>query len=658
MRDVNEVRRPVLQVALPYPGLAAVLLGIALAFASTALLQPARVGDGGEYYAMFFAWKDTLRPYMTEVSWREVGALWSSGEVADFTPIEMLREAFPALRLGATADFNHFWFYSALAAAASALASVIHIPLSAHAAFIVTHWLLLSLAIIVAYRYFQYQGVIAAIALAVLSPVVWYVDKAHTEFFTFCLTLSAVIAFWGRNYLLSTLFLSIASTQNISFAAVAAVPFAIHFFGSGRDRHAVPHLTEAGYAALVCLFVLLHPFYYFSRYSVITPQLLAGGADPGKNLRYFYIWILDPDVGLLPNWPLGLAVLFISALIYGREKASREKLYTVLFVTAYLVISLYAQSSSQTLNSGATPGVSRYALWYIPLFFPLLIKILEAAKSTTWIKVAVCLFGLVALLYTLKFQRPQMAEYYWTPSPLSGYLQRHASALYDPPPQIFSERYNRFAKLDNLNQGLAIIAPDCRKMLVIPDLNRDRVFGAQCPFSEEKVKDVVARRLGTMPPQTAPLYMRLTDQETAAVMLSCPRRLDFSVERGFPSIAIKGFSRAEHHGRWTLGRTASFRCTLGADQSGTASKVRITAKAFAFRGHPQHVSVSINGEKPHEVDYLANDETKVLALGLPADQTGPIHLVFRLPDAVAPSELGLNDDKRKIAISVKSVEFE
>jgi hypothetical protein len=658
MRDASEWREPVRQTISVNPAIAAILLGIALAFSLTGFLRPALIGDGAEYYAMFFAWKDTLRPFMTDASWSAFGKLATSGEIADFVTVESVRENFPALRIGATADFNHFWLYSALAALVSRAASLLHVTLSAHAAFILTHWLLFSLAAVLAYRYFQSKGLAAVLALAILSPMIWYVDKVHTEFFTFCLTLSAVITFLGGNYILSALFLAIASTQNISFAAVTAIPFAIHFLSSGSGRHSRSSPASVICAVLACLFILMHPLYYFSRYGVITPQVLAGGADPGGNLSLFYIWLVDPDVGLLPNWPLGLAILLIYPFIPQAAKRSKERAFLLLFVAAYLSINLIAQSSTQNLNSGATPGLARYALWYIPLFFPLLIHILDAAKDLFWPRVAVFLVCLASLLYTERFNRPEIGQSHIKPSPVSLYLQKNLPALYNPPVEIFAERYGGMGEMETLTHARAIVGPGCRKILVFPEAGRDRVYGTECAFSEEKMKELIERRLGAGTPQTPPMYVSLGDHEAVAVKLPCPRYLDFSTERGFPSSAIKGFSAPEHHGRWTDGGEASFACFLTAEGNRTPTRMRVATTAFVFRGHTQHASISLNGAKPKELEYVAGGETKMLEFDISALRAGPIHLRFTLPDAVSPKKLGLNPDARKIAISVKSVEFE
>jgi hypothetical protein len=83
--------------------------------------------------------------------------------------------------------------------------------------------------------------------------------------------------------------------------------------------------------------------------------VLAGGASLGSNLSTFYIWILDPDLGLLPNWPIGVLFILTAALLtkWGRDSTGEggDKPF-YLFLTAFFVINFYAHSSTLNLNSG------------------------------------------------------------------------------------------------------------------------------------------------------------------------------------------------------------------------------------------------------------------------------------------------------------------
>ena len=299
-------------------GLPYLLIGLAcaLVFMLMARLPALRVGDGSEYYAMFYAWSEAWRPWTTAASHSAYDALLQSGTVEGLVPRDWFDQYFGALRIGATTDFNHFWFYSLLAALCQKLMLVVGVRLSPHASFMLLHALLVAVTLGVAWRHDRWRGVAVIVMLIVGSPIVWYLNKVHTEVFTVCLLLLAMLAMHRARYAAASLLLALVSTQNPSFALIAGIPWAYRVLLQWRQRYSGAELLMLAGAAVG---VLVHPAYYYWRYHVATPQLLAGGADLGGNLSTFYIWIIDPDLGLLPNWPLGTVALLLGAVLWLRQ---------------------------------------------------------------------------------------------------------------------------------------------------------------------------------------------------------------------------------------------------------------------------------------------------------------------------------------------------
>jgi hypothetical protein len=140
--------------------------------------------------------------------------------------------------------------------------------------------------------------------------------------------------------------------------------------------------------------------------------------------------------------------------------------------------------------------------------------------------------------------------------------------------------------------------------------------------------------------------------------LYCEGDFDFSAKGWINPAMLHGFSSPETHGRWTDGKEASFNCKVPANNVEAPSIVRISTTGFVYRNHSQRALVSVNGSKPVEYRYEAGREMKVIELPLAHISAGEVRISFSLPDAVSPKELGMNEDTRKIAISVKSFEFE
>jgi hypothetical protein len=137
----------------------------------------------------------------------------------------------------------------------------------------------------------------------------------------------------------------------------------------------------------------------------------------------------------------------------------------------------------------------------------------------------------------------------------------------------------------------------------------------------------------------------------------CQGTFDFTNAVAVPADALRGFSGTEPFGRWTDGNDASFACILPPKNALAPSTVRITTSGFVPAGHAQRALVSVNGSKAVEEDYGPDQTSKVIELPLPTSPGEKLLVTFSLPDAVTPKEVGLNADTRKIAISVRSIEF-
>jgi hypothetical protein len=132
----------------------------------------------------------------------------------------------------------------------------------------------------------------------------------------------------------------------------------------------------------------------------------------------------------------------------------------------------------------------------------------------------------------------------------------------------------------------------------------------------------------------------------------CTGRIEFAEASPF---AVLGFGVPEPHGRWSDGPKASFTCKIPA---GTKPQtVRMSTTGFVQRERSQRMMVSINGGAQTEHIYTTSQAARELSLQLPLGKYDAIEIQFFFPDAVSPKELGLSPDGRKLAVSVKSLEF-
>jgi len=635
-------RRTALQRALPY-----LLIGLASALVALLMcrLPAQRVGDGSEYYAMFYAWSEAWRPWTTAASHAAYDVLQHGGTIEGLVARDWFDTYFSALRIGVTTDFNHFWFYSLLAVLCQKLLLPLGVQLSPHASFMLLHAVLLATTFGVAWRHYRWRGVAVIGILIFGSPIVWYLNKVHTEVFTVCLLVLAMLYLHRARYAAAALLLALVSTQNPSFALIAGIPWVYRVVLQWRHRYSRAELLMLAGAAAG---VLLHPAYYLWRYRVPTPQLLAGGADLGGNLSTFYIWIIDPDLGLLPNWPLGTAALLLGATLWLRRRPATAvgapDRYRTLqqrgFVLLYLAINFYAQSSTTNLNSGATPGLARYALWYLPLALPLLLWI---AARCPWRSKRGYAVGLLALLLTLASvvrYDPRKPEQYGAPSTLSYQLQYRLPDLYDPPPEVFMERYSGVGEGRSFD---LVVGPDCRKVLLqgwVP--TPGAAAPRKCLFDLDRLS-AYRRALGNLTTH----YVTLSDAQAAAMQRRVTTETYLVGSSGHGSFALgNGWSQPEPWGTWSDSKRAElyFPC------AGRTFDVVLQLAPF----NRQHLTLTAGGATLWQ-GALPTESTALRIAIAPAQCTRGVALVTAdISHPTRPSELGPSNDRRRLGVALTS----
>jgi hypothetical protein len=644
----------------PFLFIALAMLGVFFLISSN--VNAVRVGDGAEYYGLYYAWATGHRPWMTPAAYNAYDVLFSSHNIAGLVTTDALVNAFQVLRVGTTSDFNHFWFYSFLAFICGKIISLVGIHLTISQCFLALHCVLLGVTASIAYRAYAWKGVLAVALMMFASPMFWFIDKAHTEFFTVCLILSAVIFLTSKQYLSAALCIALASTQNPSFALVACIPLFYRVVLQWNKPYSVFDL--AIFTATV-LAVLIHPGYYFARYGVLSPQFLGGGAVLGENLSTFYVWILDPDIGLLPNWPLGMAVLLLAAGMCFWHKSWRSIFsdkYWFVFLAFYLLINLYAASSTTNLNSGATPGLARYALWFLPLAFPLFLKIFQLFPWRS--KQFYCIVPLVLAVSIISIQTndPGKPEQYTVPSISSFFIQSNFSRIYNPPAEIFLERYSGFGDTVHQKNLRAIVGPDCKKMLLLSGPNlRGGVAPYYCFYDEFKLSAYVnALQLPHSKVASKTVDARYEFLPAAAidqiVLKINPGSHNIGLAGDGNTILAEGWSQREDWGVWSEGKRAKLVLPCNAKQFfGSDKTFTIRLKLRPFNKQ----SIKISGESGllWEGDIVKADQEIQFDVAAKNCIKGQYELNIQIPDAISPQQLGGSSDARALGIGLSAFDI-
>jgi hypothetical protein len=333
--------------------LVAVALGLSLVAGST----PRVVGDGGEYLALALNFTTFHGPGL------RVGELPRlQQELGEISP-RLARWDIDASSIAGSnrrRDFVHFWVYPLLASPLVLVTKAIGVsPLWAFTA--LNFGLLL-----IAFRLALPRLGWAATLLLFGSPIIWWIDKPHTECFTFALLLIAFLLVLEKPWwaIVAT---SLASTQNPPIAVLTALTIVATL---ARNRAIV---NDGRFdAGLVCgvILAVLHPVYSYVQHH--TPSLLLGATRQGApGFREISAVVLDPEIGLLANFPLLLIAIAVAAVLLLRRSAREFRAPDMRLALAAGVLFLLSFSGTANLHHGATPSLSRYGLWLIPLAAPL-----------------------------------------------------------------------------------------------------------------------------------------------------------------------------------------------------------------------------------------------------------------------------------------------
>jgi hypothetical protein len=421
--------------------LAATLLLVAFAFViGLAVNAPVRrVGDGHEYVAMAQAIVQFRPPSYTAQELADFKQ-WLAAQPQDsvFRGAQMDH---PKLVAAGRQDFPHFWLYSLFAAPFVAAAT--QLGVHPNYGFLALNSILLAIALWQVAR-----ATSPAVALVLLAtPVVWYVNKAHTEVFTFSLLSIALARSLRGDYLGGALAAAVASAQNPPILGVAAL-----LWGAAAGRWYVgrqsvrgpmsPPITArtARLVALTLLFGGIAPAYYWTRLGAVTPLTREGYSLHIPSLDEFNAVLLDPDIGLVA-WAPTLVILGIvgcAALLRSRGNVDR-RLSDIRFVSLVAAVSalVFMLSFPQIgqANHGASVFMSRYALWLIPLSLPLLASLAERG----WERALLVTGCGTLVLYAFAFN-PAQPETYLTASPQARVIYECLPCVFEPLSEVFTER--------------------------------------------------------------------------------------------------------------------------------------------------------------------------------------------------------------------------
>jgi hypothetical protein len=408
--------------------------------------RPQRVGDAREYLAIAM---NLARLRSPALSLADIVRIERRLEQLHFTGLPLAQ--FRQLRdVNGRQDFFHFWFYPALAVPGIWLTAIT--GLNPNYGFVALNVLLFLGALwVVSTRLAWWLT-----AVVFCSPVLWWIDKSHTEVFTFSLLAVAFVLLREAPWW-SMICLGAAATQNPSIAVLMVCVGVVALL---VQRGAWRNSRFWTGASIAIALALLHPIYYEWRWRLPTPQLLQGTQARVPTIQELGAVLWDPNIGVLFHAPLLVLTFVAAAVVVGVRARSRLIETEIWLALAGAGIFLLTFAQTTNFNNGATPGISRYAVWLIPLAIPIFQRaaIVVPPLSHRWfvpLALASCLWSIVAF-------QPRRPENYCAPTRIASMLWTRWPSLNNPLPEIFAER------VSSQEPGLVPVAtPGCAKVLLI-----------------------------------------------------------------------------------------------------------------------------------------------------------------------------------------------
>ncbi|MDO8736108.1 MAG: hypothetical protein Q7K29_03395 [Thermoleophilia bacterium] len=269
------------------------------------------------------------------------------------------------------------------------------------------------------------------------SPALWYLDWPNPEIFSYSLIVVSIAFFSSKKFSLAVFFAAFSSIQNPPVIILMAF-FLIY---GVADVMRSKQWVKAGVLALATLPAFAPMVFYYINYG--TPNLIYKVGSASFSLISFQrttSFFFDLNQGMMLYIP-GIFILFTFLLF----RNWRRKDWLAYEIAVVLLLMALMAETTTNWNSDAE-GIMRYAVWMLPLLIWGVVEGYELTRKADRIMLGAVLLTQLIIVFTFpiwfiaKKENLSDPPIYVKNNYLAAYLLDSHPSLYNPVPEIFTER--------------------------------------------------------------------------------------------------------------------------------------------------------------------------------------------------------------------------
>lgn len=473
--------------------------------------------------------------------------------------------------------------------------------------------------------------------------VLFYWQWTHPEVMAYSFLFLFTYFLLKKRYYFSIIFLALATTQIISFALLyLCIPILILITEKNTKEIIVLLKNYKNWIfGLISLSSILFYYSFYGKFSIISQDV---SSINGINFLHFISYWFDLNQGVFIGAPWILILIIIS--VFNNKKINKE-LGISMFIGILICIPLLTNNN---VNSGQD-FFSRYGLYSIsPLIAWSCLNI-----NTLMSKKMIYLLIFIGISYFFYFHNKTS---YVENKPWTKFLLNKFPEYYNPYPEIYIERLNKFEGIDkDIYLFFDDKEPNIVKKIIIKSTidvkNKIKRFcQGDIIFINENFKTSVNTGWTYINTPlicdgfwiSKPSILYKTDQLN---------NIDFS-KKGYPFFvnSINGLSQNESWGTWLDGKYVNIQINGKFEKN---VKLKLTMQAFQSLFNKM-VIVRVNGiENKIIIDNLNPKEYELdLVFSKP---TTLLTIEFLQPDAKSPKEMNINSDTRTLGLGLLKMEW-